>query len=273
MAQTNNPHHAPQIFPRKWVLLRGLMRSQFHWLDFAEKIQTELQLEDVVSVELAGNGFLHTEETPHRIEVAVEQLRSQVSFLQQKISTQQQMSASPEIGLIGISMGGMIATRWAQMYPQEVSSLVLINSSSSLSPFYQRLLPRNYFPLLRQLLIGGADAAAIEHFVLSHTSNDSTKWSTILSKYIEFQKQHPASFKNFIRQLRLTSQVDFKIVPNGKKLVLAAKEDRFVSVQCSQKIAAAWNCPVAYHTTAGHDLPLDAPDWIIQQIKKWSQIT
>lgn len=267
MAQTNSTSNSLQNFPHKWVLLRGLMRSQFHWLDFTEKFKNELRLEDVVSVELAGNGYLHTEETPRSIEVAVEQLRSQVPFLQQKIFN---TSTNPEIGLIGISMGGMIATRWAQMYPKEVQSLVLINSSSSLSPFYQRLLPHNYLPLLKQLL-SGADAETIEHFVLSSTSNEPRKWSPLLSSYIDFQKQHPASPTSFIRQLRLTSQVDFKVIPNGRKLILAAKKDRFVSVQCSQKIAEVWDCPVAYHATAGHDLPLDAPDWIIQQIKKWSK--
>jgi hypothetical protein len=34
-------------------------------------------------------------------------------------------------------------------------------------------------------------------------------------------------------------------------------------------IARRWNCPIAIHPTAGHDLPLDDGVWIAKQVHDW----
>lgn len=241
--------------PKKWILLRGLMRSRYHWLDFPEQLKSQLNLDEVICVELPGNGFLSQEKTPTGIADVIKSLKDQYSF------------TTNSYGLIGISMGGMIATRWAQLYPNEVQALVLINSSSTLSPFYQRLMPRHYLSLLK-FLVGPQDIQALEKFILSQTSNRQDKWMPLLADYSAFHQQRLSSLKNFIRQLRLTSQIDFSVIPSCSKLILAGKQDRFVSVNCSEKIAHLWQCPAFYHETAGHDLPLDDADWIIQKIQQ-----
>ena len=240
--------------PKKWILLRGLMRSRFHWLDFSEQLKSQLNLDEVFCVELQGNGFLSQEETPADISDVIKNMKAQIPF------------SHEDYGLLGISMGGMIATRWAQLYPDEVQALVLINSSSSLSPFYHRLMPRHYLTLLR-FLAGPSDTPALEQFILSQTSNIESKWKPLLTDYIAFQRQHPSSLKNFARQLLLTSQIDFTKTPICPKLILACKQDRFVNSKCSHKIAQQWECPTFYHETAGHDLPLDDADWIIRRIQ------
>jgi len=35
--------------------------------------------------------------------------------------------------------------------------------------------------------------------------------------------------------------------------------------RCSNALAERFNCSLDVHPNAGHDLPLDAPDWVIQQ--------
>jgi hypothetical protein len=40
---------------------------------------------------------------------------------------------------------------------------------------------------------------------------------------------------------------------------------------CSAALARAWGCPLRTHPEAGHDLPLDAPDWLIEQVRHWLQ--
>lgn len=239
--------------PKNWILIRGLIRSQFHWGKFPDLLKTELNLDTVHLTELAGNGYRCNENTPELIDQAVLDLKSQIQNL------------PTSYGLLGISLGGMIATRWAQLYPNEVNQLVLINSSSSLSPFYKRLNPSVYADILKNIVLN--DPTRIEKFILSQTSNFTENWLPILKDYIAFQKVHPVRIKNLLRQIQLTSQVNFNEIPKFKKIILCSKKDRLVSPDCSQNIADAWKCPIIYHPTAGHDLPLDDADWIIQQLK------
>lgn len=52
-------------------------------------------------------------------------------------------------------------------------------------------------------------------------------------------------------------------------LLLGSQEDRLVSSQCSQAIAQAWGLPLQLHPWAGHDLPLDDPQWVIDAVLQW----
>lgn len=239
--------------PQHWVLIRGLVRSRYHWGSFPEELKAELRCESVICVELKGNGELFAESTPGMVEEAIDDLRKQLP---------------PDLrsfGLIGISLGGMLATKWAQLFPEEVSHLVLINSSSNLSPFYERLRPALYPGLIRSLLIRSIQKK--EQFILLATSNEAHQRTKLLDRYTEFHRRHPVSIKNFLVQLRLAKQTDFNNIPQMKKLILASTADRLVSYKCSQAIAQKWKCIVLLHNRAGHDLTLDDSKWVIHAIK------
>ncbi len=240
-------------FPHNWVLIRGLIRSRFHWGSFPDKLKKELNLNSVQCVELLGNGYQHAMATPDKIETAISNLREQIKF------------PDAPIGLIGISLGGMLATKWTQLYPNEVSHLVLINSSSALSPFYKRLNPSLYAGIIKNLALN--KPADLEKFILSVTSNKTELWLPLLKTYIEFQKTHPVSLSNFIKQLNLTSQVDFTQTPQSKNLILTSRADRLANFKCSETIAREWACDIRYHETSGHDLTLDDADLVIDQIR------
>lgn len=233
------------------VLVRGLVRSRFHWVDFPEKLQQLTKL-PVECVELPGNGYRCSEDTPSDVGNVVEDLRRQVNNIEGKRH------------LVGISLGGMLATAWAQRYPHETASLVLINSSSGLSPFYERLQPAHYAGLLRQLI--RRNPAALEKFVLAATINDPKIRQSLLHDFIAFQKEHPVRSVNFVRQLRLASQVDFRKVPQVPRLLLVSQGDRLVSAACSETIARHWDCTIERHPRAGHDLTTDAPEWVARHI-------
>jgi homoserine acetyltransferase len=192
--------------------------------------------------------------TPVKIDEAVQQLRSQLP------------SNLKSFGLLGISLGGMLATHWAQLYPSEIQQLVLINSSSRLSSFNKRLLPKNYVSILK--VLASSNEAQAEEFILSTTSNFNEKWQPHLQDNIAYLKKHPIRSENFVRQLVLSTQANFKNIPECKKLILCSKADRLVHYSCSEDIAKAWNCDIRYHEGAGHDLPLDDSPWIIEQIKR-----
>jgi pimeloyl-ACP methyl ester carboxylesterase len=237
---------------QNWVLIRGLVRSRYHWGDFAETLKKHLRAEQVICVELPGNGELFRQPSPSDIDEAVTALRAQLP------------AGLSSYALFGISLGGMLATRWAQSHADEVQRLVLVNSSSPLSPFYERLNPRHYAGILRTLL--QRDALRGEEFIMRITSNRPDKWTPRLSELVEFQAQHPVSWQNFIRQLGLTSQIDFTNAPKCEKLILTSSADQLVDHRCSLMIAKQWQCPVKIHNWAGHDLALDDAEWILNEL-------
>ncbi len=246
-------------FPDTWIFLRGLTRASFHWLGFENKFKEHFNLKDVFAIDLAGNGTLHEEASNTNIDQAVDQLRSCIP---------ESILKSKKVGLFTISMGGMIGTRWAEMYPDEVSHLVLVNSSfSSLSPFYRRLRISNYPQLIKNFVI--ATPEKMENFIMSTTSNYEEKWKPHLNEIINFHKKHPVTAANFIRQLKMAGNTDFRTKPKSEVLILSSEKDRLVHYTCSQDIARSWgNAQIEVHPTAGHDLPLDAAEWIFEMIEK-----
>lgn len=249
---------APTHKIQNWVLIRGLVRSQYHWKDFPARLEQSAPHVKVHLVEIAGNGFLHQYDTPTDIIEAVEMLEAQLP------------EHLENYGLIGISLGGMLATKWAQIKPERVQQLVLINSSSGLSPFYHRLRPKNYSAILSSLI--GPSFEKKEEMILSMTVNQEEIWRRQLAENTEFLKQHPVRTRNFINQLLLTTQVNFEDVPACSKLVLNSNADRLVHPSCSERIAEAWGCPLITHQSAGHDLSLDDAEWVIQKINSHFKI-
>lgn len=257
MPERNIMNHKPN-FPDTWVFLRGLTRSSFHWLGFEEKFKQQFSLNQVFTPDLAGNGLLHEEVSNTNIDQAVEQIRCQIpeSILRNK-----------KVGLFTISMGGMIGTRWAEMYPDEVSHLILVNSSfSSLSPFYRRLRLKNYPQLIKNFVTTSPEK--MEKFIMSTTSNFEEKWKAKFAEIVKFHEAHPVSAANFVRQLKMAGKTDFKKKPQAEVLILTATNDRLVHFTCSRDIASCWHADIEVHPTAGHDLPLDAPEWILETVNR-----
>jgi len=54
--------------------------------------------------------------------------------------------------------------------------------------------------------------------------------------------------------------------PPVPTLLLASTHDRLVRCACSRALARAWRCALVEHPHAGHDLPLDDPQWVVQQV-------
>jgi len=66
-----------------------------------------------------------------------------------------------------------------------------------------------------------------------------------------------------LRLRQLAAAATFRIgswKPELPVLLLASRQDRMVSVDCSRAIARAWGAAIVEHPTAGHDLSADDPD-------------
>lgn len=257
------PHRPPRedaATPPTWVLLRGLTREAAHWGDFPARLQRTLPHARTVTLDLPGNGSRRLDTSPTTVEGMVAACRADAA---------RQGIATP-LHLLAMSLGAMVAAEWARVAPQEVAACVLINTSvRPFSPFYQRLRPRNY-PIALRLALGRLSPEAAERAVLQLTSHHTDRHDAVIRDWIAARMQRPVSPRNALRQLLAAARYRApRQAPGVPVLLLASRHDHLVDSRCSQALAGAWGCPLALHPTAGHDLPLDDPDWVAQRVREW----
>ena len=242
-----------------WVLLRGLMRETRHWGDFPMVLQQALPHARLHLLDLPGNGQLHDQDSPSRVAQMTETCRQQL----------QAMQLPPPYHLLALSLGAMVVCDWAARYPEEVACGVLINTSlRPFSPFYRRLRPHNYLQLPTLLL---ADAMLRERTILELTSSRPAP-PHLLAQWSQWRRQYPVTRRNAWRQLCAAMRYRAPdAAPAVPLLVLSGKGDRLVDPRCSQALARQWRIPLREHPTAGHDLPLDDPQWVATQVREWRQ--
>lgn len=238
-----------------WVFLRGLTRGNIHWGDFPDLFLAANPGAQVEYLEIPGNGLLSSDQTPVNPEVVIDLLKRKSHLAQSNNSYH----------LCGISLGGMVALKWAQLHPGNIESVNVINSSlSQNSTFYERLRPGNYLPLLGALF--NQETFEQEKIILRITSNKFEQNKKYLERYAQFAADHKVSRANFFRQLILANNIQLPQIPNVRLNVLSAAQDRLVHPTCSQQIANGLKGKLIIHPSAGHDLPLDEPEWLIEQL-------
>jgi pimeloyl-ACP methyl ester carboxylesterase len=239
--------------PGTWLLLRGLTRETGHWGGFLPLLAERVAPAVVVAVDLPGAGARWQEASPLSIAAITDDLRRRVRAFQ------------PPLRLLGLSMGGMVALDWAARHPQELAGALLVNTS--VRPFGHlalRLRPP-VWPALLQVLAGG-DARRVESIILRCTSSRPAMHEPVLAEWAALRQQHPVSRANALRQLVAAARFTAPATRPGVPLrVLCAGQDALVDPACSRALANAWSLPLAQHPFAGHDLPLDAPDWVAAQ--------
>lgn len=243
-----------------WILLRGLTREAAHWGGFAGDFQSALPQARVLALDLPGNGQLHARQSPLTVQGMVAACRAELA----------RQGVHPPFYLFAMSLGAMVATEWARMAPADISGCVLVNTSfRPFSPFFHRLRPRNYAVLLR-LALRPQSAEAIERTVWQLTSNAPDPRNAVIADWVAARARHPVSAINALRQLVAAARYRAPTVaPNARILLLTSQSDQLVNSRCSQAIARSWHCALALHPQAGHDLPLDASQWVIGQVQQW----
>lgn len=245
-----------------WVLLRGLMRETRHWGEFPMLFQNVTGAQNVVTLDFPGNGRLHAQASPACVAEMANRCRMQLAKL----------GYAPPYHVLALSLGAMAAVEWSARHPDEIDRLVLINTSlAPHNPFYQRLRPANYPALLRFLISDSVFQR--EELILHLTSTlerSELQRAKLLEQWTSYACEFPVTRANILRQLR--AAISYRAAPTKPPvplLLLAAQQDRLVSVKCSQTLARLWGCPIRLHPVAGHDLPLDDGFWVAQQAKEW----
>lgn len=278
--------------PLPWVLLRGLTRERRHWGAFPAQLaaaagEARLAQRPIVALDLPGNGARHGDPSPASVPVLAADARRAL----------RQLGHAPPYRVLAMSLGAMVAVAWAEAWPQEVAGLVLVNTSlRPFSPLHRRLRPAAW-PLLLRALFGGLTGRAREAAILELTSHRALTGPTaastagpsgpalaedlfaasgfdpaaVLDDWTAWQREHPVTRANALRQLIAAARYRApRAAPACPTLVLAGARDRLVDPGCSRALAQAWGLGLVEHPAAGHDLALDAGDWLAQQAASWA---
>jgi len=241
-----------------WILLRGLTRERRHWGGFPGQLALALPGARVLPLELPGNGDRNGEASPWSIP-------AMAAFCHAELA---RIGAEPPCFLLGMSLGAMVATAWAQAHPEAIAGCVLVNTSlGGFSPLHHRLRPRAW-PALLEILLERTPAGR-ERRVFDLTSARRRDRAEVLAAWAAIRQSRPVSPGNGLRQLLAAAGYRAPAKAPVATLLLAGAGDGLVDPRCSSAIARRWQCPLAVHPDAGHDLPLDAGAWVAGEIRRW----
>jgi pimeloyl-[acyl-carrier protein] methyl ester esterase len=244
-----------------WLLLRGLTREKAHWGTFKTQLEKAYPESRVEALDLPGMGIFYKDKSPNTIPEITAKVREHA---------QQQGLLDAQVNLLAVSLGGMVALDWMQTNPAEINCGVLINVSlAQINPFYNRLRWQCYPQLLRTIL--QTDLYQRELAIIKLISNRAERYAELADVWQHIQRNHPVSLKNTLAQLIAAA----RYCPNNQKpqmpvLLLNSLGDRLVSPHCSAAISRLWNVPCITHHSAGHDLTTDDGDWVLEQVKNFT---
>ncbi len=241
-----------------WILLRGLTREKRHWARFPEQWTETFPQDRVITMELPGNGELNAMVSPPTMAGMAAHCHGEVSRL----------GITPPYNLLAMSMGAMVATAWAREHSNEVGACVLINTSfGSFSPLHHRLRSRAWLTLLHLLVTPSIEGR--ERLVFRLTSRLPEPPAHLIDDWVAIRKSQPVRSGNALRQMIAAARFRAPSLAPVPTLVLTSAGDRLVNPRCSGDIARRWDCAIALHPTAGHDLPLDDGVWIAKEVSRW----
>ena len=251
-----NPSHPP-----RWIFLRGLVRESAHWEDFPVRFAERIPNSGVLLADLPGNGKHWREQSPT-------DMRAMLEFVRRDTLITQSQAVGP-LYLFAISLGGMVALEWQHRYPTEIAGAVLLNTSlRGLSPVHQRLSWQAW-----PQLIGIAcqpDPHIRERAILALTSRHGADNPARVASWVDAYRRHPISRRNLFRQLwAAATYFPPRHPPHAPLMLLNSLGDRLVNPVCSEAIAQQWGMPLSTHPWAGHDLPLDDPEWVLAEVSQW----
>lgn len=243
-----------------WILLRGLTRETRHWGRLPEALHDVVGEGQLLLLDLPGNGEFARLKSPTTV-------ADMVGFV--RLAAWQAGAPGP-YSVLAMSLGGMVATDWAQRYPGEIERLVLINTSMRpFSSMTERLRP-SAWPALSGVAQHWGDASRAERGIHRLTCNNVETLGADLDAWSAIRRTAPVSRGNALRQLWAAARFTAGAAkPDCPLLILSSRTDRLVDPVCSGKLAAAWRAKHVEHAWAGHDLPHDDPAWTSEQVRSW----
>lgn len=242
-----------------WVLIRGLGRESAHWGDFKDVLINKRSDDRVHYIDLPGTGVHYSTEAIFSTEDTIDFIQSEFS----KIYNQNE-----QWGIISISLGGMISLKWIEMYPKQFSNVVIINSSAANLSFPFKRLNLKTLGILGHAIIS-KDSVTREKRLLRAISNNPSISEVAANFNANIFNERPMKIKTICSQIYIGLNFKAPRIKKHNMLFLNSLCDRLADPKCSERLAKFYNSKLATHPTAGHDIPLDDPDWVIDQISMW----
>lgn len=245
----------------KWILLRGLIRESRHWGEFPKALVKEQIADAVYAIDAPGAGLKNRQVSPFDIASYVKYMRPEFQMLRRQ-------HPGP-YAVMGISMGGMIAMKWIEMYPQDFANGVLINTSAS---NFSSPLKRMSLPIIKRFagLFFSKSLEDREKFIYQITSHlENGNENSKVEEWVKIALENPISKVSFFTQLIAAARFKAPVSLTVPTLFLVSEKDQLAHSDCGRELAKHFRSPIELHTEAGHDLPLDDPSWICEKIKKF----
>ncbi len=251
------------------LLLRGLIRDHRAWGDFPSRFLAHAPRMKLHSLDFPGVGTEYLRSSP----TSITAIRIEIAHRFQTLIAQGKLPTGPW-SIMAISMGGMVALDWVQAKPDRFQNLILLNTSaadlaSPLERFNLRHLPET----LTSLLSNRPERS--ERFILRAVSNrfaknPDAKLQEIFENHVKWRKERPVSRTTFIRQFLSAARYRLPVGrPKPPTLIISSEGDRVVNAKCSARLAERYGVPRVSHPWAGHDIPIDDPEWLAREVSEW----
>ena len=242
-----------------WLLLRGLAREQRHFGAFPDAFAAATNAH-VTTIDLPGFGTEAHRASPTTVGAIVDDVRARF-----RASTAHAIEPGSPVGIFAISLGGMVALDWAARYADDFARVVVANASAAdLSPPWHRF---STSMMTRLPVLVRAPPLERERTILAITSNRSERDNAALAvAWARFYDERTPRRSSFARQLFAATRSRAPRAIKAPVLVLTSTADRLVDHRCSRAIAARLRAPLRVHGEGGHDITLDAPTWVCEQV-------
>ncbi|MFZ5475152.1 MAG: alpha/beta fold hydrolase [Myxococcota bacterium] len=230
-----------------WLLLRGLVRERRHWGDFPARL-AERTGGEVLALDLPGVGTERGRRPPTSVAGIVADLRPRFAAAR---------SPGPW-SIFAPSLGGMVALAWAARHPEDFARVAVCNTSAR-----DLAAPLRRFSLAAIATVArGLLARDPEPHVLALVSN-TPHGRACAARFATFGR---VGVGVLARQLLAGARATTPASLTAPLLVLCSDGDRLCDPRASRTLAARLGGALAVHPTAGHDLPLDDPEWVIARL-------
>ena len=245
-----------------WLFLRGLARDQRHWGKFGEIFSERIKGAKVFMLDLPGMGTERHRSAPLTIHETKNDLRNRWLHLQ----TQHEGAWN----LLSLSLGGMVAMDWCSSHRYDFQKLVLLNTSAGRS---LRKLPKRLKPGIWKDMLEVAVTKSTrnkEACILGINSNYGPHRNPELcEQWTQYSREAPNAPLNNLRQIVAGMNYNPPEKMHLQTLVVGSMADRMVDASCSWELAKKYDAQLVLHDTAGHDLPMDVPEWLVDHIELW----
>ena len=243
-----------------WLFLRGLTRERRHWGRFPAVFESANKGARVHCLDLPGSGTELLRDSPVSIHGIAEDVRVRWSELKKTFEG--------PWSCLAISLGGMVALDWAATHPGDFErAVVLCSSAANLSLPWERLNPFVIKGLLEAGLV--RESFARERRILEMCTALQTDPDRVAGEWASISSDSGRLRMTFIRQIAAATRFFAPARLSCPALFLTSMNDRFTHPSCSFRLAKRYGAALRCHEKAGHELALDAPEWVASETKSW----